>query len=75
MEQDLVKTQLGKETDLEVKLDGGNLVLSLNYHGLGGGATVSVSVAPDYFLDKLAVLIPGKLDDKLIAFLKLALKD
>lgn len=75
MDQDLLSKELGKETDLELKLEGGNLVLSLKYQGNGGGATVSVSVAPDYFLDKLAALVPGKLDDKLIGFVKLALKD
>jgi hypothetical protein len=74
MDQDLLDKELGAETDLQLKLVDGVLKVGVVYMGKGVGATVSVDVSSDYFLDKLAALIPGKLDDSIIGILKMALK-
>lgn len=74
MEKELLEKELGPETDLQLKLVDGVLKVGVAYMGKGVGATVSVDVTAEYFLDKLAGLIPGKIDDAVIGLLKAALK-
>jgi len=65
---------MGPEMDYKLELVEGKLKFSLSYGGKGGGAEVALLLEGDYFLDKLAALIPGKVDDLVIAALKGALK-
>ena len=52
----------------------GNVVLAVMYDGKGADAEMSVTLESEYFLDKLAEAIPGKVDDMIVAALKGALK-
>lgn len=70
----LVNEALGSEGSVSVDLSGGKLSLSAKYDSKGLDGEVKLSVDSDYFLDKLAEAIPGKLDDAVIAVLKAALK-
>lgn len=70
---DLLQKDLG-EGELSIKLEGGNIVLSASHSAKGSKVSLSVAVLPDYFLDKLAEIIPGQIDDSIILMLKAALK-
>jgi hypothetical protein len=72
MDQQLVDQPIGPETKLKVELKDKKLVLSVAYDGAGVDGEISIKVGPDYFLDKLAALIPGKIDDAVIQMLKAA---
>ena len=74
MEQDLVKQELGSEGEMLLKLEGGKLVLSVTHSSPGGSGKIEYAVDSSYFLDKLAALIPGQVDDAVIQILKAALK-
>lgn len=71
MEKDIA---LGPEGQLVMKLEGGKVVISLSDVHASGSVSLSVSEDAGYFLDKLAALIPGTIDDALIAVIKAALK-
>jgi hypothetical protein len=71
MEKDIA---LGPEGQLALKLDGGMLVLEVTHKHASGELSVVAKENPDYFIDKLAALIPGKADDMAFAILKAALK-
>lgn len=58
----------------KVEIVGGKIVLSAGYAGKGGNAEFKAVVDPDYFIDKLAEAIPGKVDDTVLNLLKAALK-
>lgn len=62
------------EMDLELKLIDGKVRLDLNYDGKGANAGVFVELEPEYFLEKLKNLIPGKIDDTIIDMLAVAIK-
>lgn len=66
---------MGNESDYKIKLEDGKLIISLEYDGKGADAGLSIKLETDYLLDKLADLIPGKIDDVIIGLLKRALKD
>jgi len=70
---DLLKKEFG-DADLELKFENGKLRLlaGIDTKGVDGG--VYVDLEPEYFLDKLAAAIPGKLDDAVIEMLKVAFK-
>jgi hypothetical protein len=70
---DLATVKKG-EVELKVKVEGGKLSIASIYDGKGVDGKVEVLVEADYFLDKLAEAIPGKLDDSVIALIKAALK-
>jgi len=74
MNQELAQKDLGSEGKLLLKLEGGKLMLSVVYDGKGVDGSVNISADSDYFMDKLAELIPGKVDDAIINILKVALK-
>lgn len=70
----IAEGQLGHEAGYDIELVDGSLKISSKYEGKGGGAQVSVFIKAEYFLDKLAEAVPGKIDDAVIALLKGALK-
>jgi len=74
MDKELLAKELGAEADLSIALVAGKLELKLSYDGKGAGASVAVNLEPDYFIEKLAAVIPGKLDDAVLEILKSALK-
>lgn len=67
--------KLGPETDFEVQVKDGNLIVSSQTATPGVSVNLAVGVKADYFLDKLAALIPGTFDDAVIALAKQALKN
>lgn len=74
MEQNLLDKDLGDKGELKLDLKDGLLTLSLHYALPAVKGAVSVEVSGDVLLDKLAELIPGKVDDAVINILKAALK-
>jgi hypothetical protein len=70
---DIVKQELSKEANVEVKFEGNKVKLSFKYEGNGAGAEVTGFVSSDYLLDQLAKAIPGQIDDAIIAIAKSAL--
>lgn len=71
---DLVDGQIGPEAKYKVSLDAGKLIIAMGYDGVEADAEMSIKLEVDLFLDKVAALIPGKIDDAVIAMLKGALK-
>lgn len=71
---ELAQGEIGAEGSYDLALVGGKLVLSVKHASKGAELGVSVAVDGDYFADKLAAAIPGKLDDAIIGMLKAALK-
>lgn len=67
MDKDLYQNASG---ELKLKLEGGKLIVMLDTKGVD----VSVALEADYFIDKLAEVIPGQVDDAIFAVLKGALK-
>lgn len=70
---EIAGANLSSELGYKLEMVDGKLKLSLNYDGKGAEAGMSVSLEPSYFLDKLAALIPGQIDDMVIAAIKAAL--
>ncbi len=64
---------LGTEGNLDVKLDGGKVVLTITHVHASGTLSVVASEDAKYFLEKLKVLIPGTIDDYLINVLEISL--
>jgi hypothetical protein len=73
-EKKMVEFAVSKEVDFEVDMKDGKLRLVFAYDGKGLDTGLYVDLEPDYFLDKLAALIPGELDDAVLAMVKSALK-
>ena len=69
-----VSKELGKELNLDIKIEGGKVILSVVADMKGVDVALSVSLEPEYFGNKLAAAIPGQIDDALIAMLIAALK-
>ncbi len=74
MDAKLHEQELGSEGNLLLEVKGGKVVLSILHKSKGGEVSVAASLDPDYFIDKMAAAIPGKLDDAVLAILKGALK-
>lgn len=70
---ELVEVKKG-EAELQIKLEGGLVKLSVGYEGEGAGAQVIVSLKPEYFVNKLTAAIPGEIDDQIAAGLLALLK-
>lgn len=62
--------ELYEAGELKLELKDGKIALVLDTKGVD----VAVSVDSDYFLDKLAEVIPGEIDDAVFGMLKAALK-
>ena len=73
MEKEVVSMPVGPETELELKLIDGKIVLGIEYNGADGFGSIEVGIKPAVFLDKLANMIPGQMDDVVINALKVAL--
>lgn len=74
MDMDLGQKDLGGDGSLDLKLVGGDLVLVVSHASKGADANLQVKVRSDYFIDKLAAVIPGAVDDAILQVLKAALK-
>ncbi len=70
----MITEQISKEAKVEITFEKGNIVLAGNLDTKGVDVGLTITVESDYFLDKLAAAIPGELDDKLLAMLKVASK-
>lgn len=70
---ELAGGSLGPEAKWDLSLSDGKLLLKGKYAGLGGGVDLTASISADYFLDELAKMIPGQLDDAVLKLLKAAL--
>lgn len=71
---DIAQEKLGTEGEFDLKLVEGKLVLKASHKHASGHASLELVQDPEYFLDKLAAVIPGKVDDAIFAILKGALK-
>ena len=69
-----VQAEEKKEFDFDFELKDGKVVMVAKYSGKGLESELVNKVHPEYFLEKLKKLIPGEVDDKIIDFLKVALK-
>jgi hypothetical protein len=74
MDKLLSEKELGSESLLKLEVVEGKLKLSVKYDGKGLDGELSLLLDPDYFADKLAEAVPGKIDDLLLDLLKKALK-
>ena len=74
MEAEIIGGEIGSEADYSLSLEGGKLKLEIIYAGGAADAGISLSLNPDYLLDKLAAVIPGEIDDAVFAIIKGALK-
>ena len=54
---------VGAEGMLDLKLEGGAVVLAVGYKGADADAMLSVSLKPQAFVEKLKAMIPGSIDD------------
>lgn len=70
---DLLNEQLG-DVSLKIEVADGKVKLSSALDSKGLGAQLSVVLEPDYFIDKLAEAVPGKIDDMVLGMLKQVLK-
>ncbi len=57
---------LGSEGSLDVKIEGGKLVLTISHVHASGEVSLVAKEDVKYFLEKLKVAIPGKFDDVVI---------
>ena len=71
---ELAHGELGAEGAFDLKIEGGKVVLVGAHNSKGAEIGACVKVSPDYFIDKLAAAIPGKIDDMVLGMLKEALK-
>lgn len=67
---EVIKEPIGSEANVSLKFEKGVMRLGLDYDGKGADAGLFVELESDYFLDKLAEAIPGKVDDQILGFLK-----
>lgn len=73
MASDLASGPIGAEASYDVKLVEGKLVIVAKYDGAETDAELKVAIDAGLFMDKLAALIPGTIDDAIIAVIKGAL--
>lgn len=71
---DLASGQVGPEANYKLSLEEGKVVVALNYTGAQADASLMVKLNAESFIDQLAAMIPGKIDDAIFAMLKGALK-
>jgi hypothetical protein len=74
MEQTLIEKELGKDGSLKLELVNGDINFTILYSVDGVAGNVGIVISSDVLLDKLAELIPGKVDDAIFNILKAALK-
>lgn len=69
---DIVEGQVGTHGDYDLELVEGKLKLVAKYAVPGIGGQMVMELDGAYFIDKLAALIPGSVDDAVFAVLKAA---
>ncbi len=67
---DVVDQALGSEGKVNVKVEGGSVVLSLAHVHASGEVQLVVKEDLKYFLDQLKVAISGNVDDVIIDIIK-----
>lgn len=70
---DILDKKIGAEGAVKVIFSGGKISLTGSEETKGVGIELTVSVDADYFLDQLALALPGTLDDAIIAVVKSAI--
>lgn len=63
MGKDLAGAPIGKEGDLSLKVEDGQLVLEAKHNHASGSVSLVVKESPRYFAEKLKALVPGTFDD------------
>lgn len=74
MDKVLTEKELGSEGSLKLEVVEGKVKLTLKYDSKGLDADLVLLLESEYFVDKLAEAIPGKIDDMILELLKTALK-
>lgn len=70
---DVAHGKIGSEGAYDLKIENGQVQISLAYSGAEMGASVSISMPIKAYLDKLASAIPGEIDDAVIKALESAM--
>ncbi len=63
---DVANVAIGAEGALNLKLEGGKIVLTITHVHASGEVVISAKEDAKYFLEKLKGVIPGTIDDMLI---------
>lgn len=71
---DLLKKEIGKEGNFQLKFEDMKLKLIVGADTAGVDAGLYIDIELEYFLDKLKDAIPGTLDDTVIELIKAAAK-
>lgn len=71
---DIIERPIGTEGNIKVVLEGGKIKFLAVMDTKGVDANLSASVDSDYFIDQIALAIPGTIDDAIFGVLKAALK-
>jgi len=61
-----VSKELGKELNLDLRLEGSDAVIIINHEGTLGSVKIEGKISLALLIDKLTDLIPGEWDDNLI---------
>lgn len=69
-----VSKEIGKELDLDIKLEDGKVKIGVKADMKGVDVGLSVDLEPEYFINKLTAAIPGEVDNMLGQMLIAALK-
>lgn len=69
-DKDLLEKKIGAEGEIEITLKDGKLRIMVGYDGKGADAGLYLDLEPEYLLDKLAAVIPGKWDDMALDLVK-----
>ena len=70
--KNLMKGGLGSDGNYQLNFENGDLIFTVSYDGDGLDGEIRLILDPEYFIDKLADAIPGKLDDLILEGLKQA---
>ena len=76
MEEKVVEKEISAESGFSVEWNGEKAAFRIiaEYDGKGANAGLYIDLEGEYFIRKLAEVIPGEWDDKLLEMLLLALK-
>jgi len=71
---EVLKGEIGEEGKYVLKFQEGKVRLEASHVHASGKVAFVIEQDAEYFMDKLAEAIPGKIDDTLLAILKGAVK-
>jgi hypothetical protein len=71
---ELTQGVIGEEGSYALKFEGGKVLLEASHVHASGKVSFVIEQDAEYFMDKLAEAIPGKIDDAILALLKGAVK-